>query len=103
VIRNVVMIRLRGDADPATVDEVIAGLAALECPGTRSYTIGRDAGLREGNWSIAIVADFVDADAYRAYDLDEEHNRLRARLGPLTEAIARCQFEVGDAATTPTG
>jgi hypothetical protein len=36
------------------------------------------AGLRDGNWSFAIVTDFTDADPHRAYDQDEEHNRARA-------------------------
>ena len=48
----------------------------------------------DGNWSFAIVADFSDADAYRAYDQDEQHNRARAGLLPMTEQIARVQFEM---------
>ena len=66
----------------------------LNCPGTLSYTIGNDLGLREGNWSFAIVADFTDAEAYRAYDHDPEHNQARAGLIQLTEQIARIQFEM---------
>ncbi len=56
--------------------------------------VGDDFGLHDGNWSFAIVADFTDADAYRAYDQDEEHNRARAGLLPMTEQIARVQFGV---------
>jgi hypothetical protein len=59
-----------------------------------SYVIGDDLGLRDGNWSFAIVADFADAAAYRAYDRDEGHNRARAGLLPMTEQIARVQFEM---------
>ena len=94
MIRNVGMVKLRDDHDRAAVDAIIEGLAALACPGTLAYTIGRDLGLREGGWSFAIVADFVDVDAYRGYDLDGEHNRLRAELQAHVEAIARVQFEV---------
>jgi hypothetical protein len=32
------------------------------------------------------------------YDADAEHNRLRGLLAPMTERIARCQFELPDAA-----
>jgi hypothetical protein len=32
--------------------------------------------------------------AYRACDQDEEHNRARAGLLPMTEQIARVQFEM---------
>ena len=95
MIRNVVMVQLKADHDRAEIADLMDRFAALDCPGTISYTIGADAGLRDtGNWSFAIVADFVDADAYRGYDEDEEHNRLRARLKPMTEQIARLQFEL---------
>lgn len=56
--------------------------------------IGDDLGLRDGNCSLAIVADLADADGYRGYDKDEEHNRARAVLLPMTEQIARVQFEM---------
>lgn len=94
MIRNVVMVKLRDDHDPAWAADLRARFAALDCPGTVSYTTGPDMGLRDGNWSFAIVADFTDVDAYHAYDADEEHNRLRAELAPQTEQIARLQFEL---------
>jgi hypothetical protein len=94
VIRNVVMIRLDPDHDPDAVRDLMVRFAGLDCPGTLSYTIGADLGLREGGWSLAIVADFVDVDAYRGYDADVEHNRLRALLAPMAQETARVQFEV---------
>jgi hypothetical protein len=94
MIRNVVMVKLRDDHDPERVAELRAGFAALNCPGTVSYTVGPDLGLREGNWSFAIVADFADVESYSGYDADEEHNRLRGELAPHVETIARAQFEL---------
>jgi len=94
MIRNVVLVKLKADHDAAKVAEIQEGLRRIECLGTLRYTLGDDAGLRDGNWSFAIVADFEDRDAYRAYDQDPEHNRLRARLAPMAEHIARVQFEV---------
>ena len=96
MIRNVVMVELEPDADPEKVDEIQAGFRALNCPGTVSYTIGNDLGLRDGNWSFAIVADFTDEAAYRGYDADAEHNRWRAELKPLVRSIARTQFSLPD-------
>ena len=56
--------------------------------------VGVDAGLREGNWSYAITADFIGEESYRRYDLDEEHNRVRREMfAPLSDEIARVQFE----------
>ncbi|MDQ2812746.1 MAG: Dabb family protein [Actinomycetota bacterium] len=94
MIRNVVLVKLKTGADAAEVAEIQDGLRNLRCPGTVSYTLGDDLGLRDGTWSFAIVADFTDMASYRAYDLDAAHNRYRARLGPLTEQIARVQFEL---------
>jgi hypothetical protein len=94
VIRNVVLVKLKAGADAAEVAKIQDGLRNLDCPGTVSYTLGNDLGLRDGTWSFAIVADFTGEAAYRDYDLDAEHNRLRALLGPLTEQIARVQFEL---------
>jgi hypothetical protein len=94
MVRNVVMIELKPDADRAAVAGIQDGLRALNCPGTISYTLGDDLGLREANWSFAIVADFEDEAAYRAYDQDAEHNRLRGLLAAQAERVARVQFEI---------
>lgn len=95
VIRNVVVVRLKPSCDSAVVDGLLARFRTLNCPGTLAYTVGTDAGLRgTDNWSFAIVADFADVESYRAYDLDEKHNRVRADLGALTDEVARVQFEL---------
>jgi Stress responsive A/B Barrel Domain len=59
-----------------------------------NWTIGPDAGRRDGNWTMAIVADFADVESYRGYDADEEHNRLRTRMGSMAEEVVRVQSEV---------
>jgi hypothetical protein len=94
MIRSVVLVELKPGADPGEVAAIQAGFRGLDCPGTVSYTLGDDLGLKDGGWSFGIVADFEDADAYRGYDLDDEHNRFRARLAPLVDRIARVQFEL---------
>lgn len=94
MIRNVVMGRLKPDADTDLLDQGLAGIVALNIEGMRDVRVGRDAGLRPGNWDFSITADFEDVGAYRAYDEDEEHNRLRREIfGPLSAEIARIQFE----------
>ena len=103
MIRNVVMVRLKPGFDRGRVTELMEGFLGLDCPGTVSYTVGLDAGLRAGNWDMAIVADFTDPDAYGAYDADAEHNRLRGQLGPLAEEVARCQFVVQNPAAGAEG
>ena len=102
MIRNVVVGRLRAShtpeqaaADTAQLDQALAGIVALDLPGCVAVHVGRDLGLRAGGWSFTITSDWVDAEAYRAYDLDEEHNRLRHELfGPVCAEIARVQIEI---------
>jgi hypothetical protein len=94
VIRNVVLVKLAAGHDAAEVAAIQDGLRALGCPGTVSYTVGDDLGLRDGNWSFAVVADFADEASYRGYDADAAHNALRARLAPHAEQVARLQFAV---------
>jgi hypothetical protein len=94
MIRNVVVGRVRPDVPRAQVEKALAALVALEPEGCLDMRGGVDAGLREGNWSFSITADVTDADAYRRYDLEEEHNRVRRELfGPICEDVVRIQFE----------
>jgi hypothetical protein len=94
MIRNVVLVKLKAGYDAAELAKIQDGFRNLDCPGTLSYTVGDDLGLREGTWGFAIVADFQDVDSYRGYDQDAEHNRLRALLAPMVEQIARVQFKL---------
>ena len=101
-MRDVVLGRLRDGADEKLLDEALRGLLLLPMDGLVEMHIGRDAGLREGSWDYAITADFADADAYRRYDADEEHNRLRRELfDVLSQEIARVQFEIPDTPAQP--
>ena len=102
MIRNVVLGRLRPaedpaqrEADAALLQQGLAGIAALSFPGLVAMSVGTDLGLRDGGWSFAIVNDWQDADAYRVYDADEEHNRIRREIiVPICQDIARVQFEL---------
>ena len=94
MIRNVVLAKLKDGYDAAELAQIQQGLRELNCPGTVAYSVGSDAGLREGNWDFVIVADFTDVDAYRGYDADAEHNALRARLAPMVDQIARAQMDL---------
>ena len=92
-VRNVVVGRLREGADPALLDAALAAIAALDLPGLLAMHVGRDLGLREGGWDFAITNDWADEDAYRGYDRDEEHERIRReQFAPICEQIVRVQL-----------
>ena len=98
MIRNVVVGRVRPDVPREQVEEALAAILALDPPGCLDLRAGVDAGLREGNWSFSITADFVDEAAYREYDLEAEHNRVRRELlGPICADVVRVQFVTGPA------
>ena len=95
IIRNVVLGRLREDADRARLEEALAAMLNLDVEGLVEIRTGTDAGLRDGNWHYCITVDLTDADAYRRYDEEAEHNRLRREyFGPLSADIVRVQFAI---------
>ena len=99
MIRNVVVGRVRPGTDLSLVQKALDAIVALPVPGLLDVRVGLDAGLRPRAWSFAITSDFADADAYRAYDAEAEHNRIRREMfDPLCEEIARVQFPVQDPA-----
>ena len=65
-LRHVVLITLDDDCD---VDGLLDALRALpaQIPELRSYVVGRDAGISEGNATIAVVADLDDEAGLTAY------------------------------------
>ena len=85
---------------PGTSDEQVAALqqalAALPgaIPELRRYRTGPDAGLAEGNGDFAVVADFDDADGWRAYTTHPAHQRVIAEhiAAMLGERVA-VQYE----------
>jgi hypothetical protein len=96
VIRHVALIHFKPEATPQQVEDVVAGLRAIPFEGLLNLTIGRDAGLRNGNADLAIVADFVDEASCRAYDVDAEHSRVRRELlAPILASVERCQLRAG--------
>ncbi|MEN3299056.1 hypothetical protein [Pseudonocardia sp.] len=47
------------------------------------------------NATFAVMVDLPDEAAYRAYDLDAEHNRVPAELfAPIRERVDRIQFRI---------
>ena len=96
MIRNVVVGRVRSGVPAERVEQALQALRDLRVEGVELRLVaGQDVGLRPGNASYAIIADLPDEDAYRAYDLDEEHNRIRRELfAPISEAIERVQFRL---------
>ncbi|HYL08415.1 MAG TPA: Dabb family protein [Candidatus Udaeobacter sp.] len=95
MIRNVVLAKLKAGVTEDQVATAVETLRSMRTPGMISITVGRDLGLRDGNWDMAVVTDLEDVESYRIYDTDAEHNRIRREVvAPITERLERIQYEV---------
>jgi len=94
LITHIYVAKLKPGTDPAAVEAWQAAIATLRIEGMAGLEMGHDAGIRDGNDDVAITADFADEAAWRRYDTDELHNRIRAEYArPIVESQQRCQFE----------
>jgi Stress responsive A/B Barrel Domain len=95
MLRHIAVLRWKPGTTDEQVELIERGLAALpeRLPQLRAYAFGRDLGLREGNADFAVVADFDDEDAWRAYAQDVEHRRVIAELiAPVTDVRSAVQL-----------
>ncbi|AEA22916.1 Dabb family protein [Pseudonocardia benzenivorans] len=94
MIRNVVVGKVKDGVTVEQIEEALAAIRALSIDGVEmDVRTGVDLGLRDGNANFAITVDLPDEDAYRRYDADEEHNRVRRELfAPISASIDRIQF-----------
>jgi len=96
MFRHVVMLRWRAEATPGQRSAVETGLAALpgRIPEIRSYAIGADARVNEGNYDLVVVADFDDVDGYLVYRDHPDHQAvIREHIAPILADRAAVQHE----------
>lgn len=97
MLRHVVLFRWVEEATDDEKTAVAEGLGRLPplIPELRDYRFGHDAGLVEGNWEFAVVADFDDVAGWRAYRDHPEHRRvIDEHIQPVVAERAALQFEI---------
>jgi Stress responsive A/B Barrel Domain len=95
MIRNFAILKLRSEIRPDQIDALVEAMRRLEVKGMSGLVVHRDAALRPGNCDVLVVCDLEDDEAYRRYDSDEEHNRIRRELvAPITERAERIQVRL---------
>ena len=95
MIRNVVLFDVKEGTRPEQLDAIVRAMKAITFGGCRGWELVRDLRLRDGNMAYAFVSEFEDEAAYRAYDADPEHNRIRRELlAPIVAKLERFQYEV---------
>jgi hypothetical protein len=88
MIRHVALFAWTSEATAEQKARVATELRALRplMTGVSDYHVGPDAGLAEGNFDFAVVADFADEASYAAY---RDHPAHRAIIEQTVRPIAR--------------
>jgi len=94
MIRHVSVFSFKDGTDVADISRAVDHIRD-QVPGPIAFVYGPDAGLRAGNGGFGVSADFADEAAYRAWDTDPEHERIRREeILPKLAGVMRCQFRV---------
>jgi hypothetical protein len=97
MIRHCVVVTVSPDTSDADRDGIVEALRGLpaQIPEIRSYEVGADLGLRDGNADIAIVASFDDEAGWRAYLSHPAHLQvIDQHFAPHSTGRTSVQFEV---------
>lgn len=96
-LRHIILFRFNQAATAERVAALSAGLDSLtgSIGQIRSYTHGRDAGVRDGSWDYGIVAEFASVEDFHAYREHPDHQALvRDLLDPIT--VERASVQIAD-------
>jgi hypothetical protein len=96
MLRHVVLLRWAPEASDADKQSVRDGLAELPAaiPEIQHYVFGDDAGLADGNFDFAIIADFESRPDWQTYVSHEQHQRvITERIRPILQDRAAVQYE----------
>lgn len=97
MIRHVVLFTWTAEATDEQKLRVAVELRTLPplMTGLRAYRAGPDAGIAEGNYDFAVVADFEDTESYLAYRDHPAHRAVvEQAIGPIRAARASVQFQI---------
>ena len=97
MFRHVVLLQWTSEATDEQRAAVLDGLATLPgaIPEIHEYRFGPDAGVNEGNYDVAAVADFATVDDYVVYRDHPVHRAVIAeRIAPILAARAAVQYDL---------
>jgi hypothetical protein len=95
VFTHIAMFRIRPDVEEAEIERVRGRLLELPglVPGVKTFSVGRDAGISDGNWDMVVVAGFDDEAGYRAYAAHPDHHPVIMEVRAIIAERAGIQFE----------
>lgn len=95
MLRHIALFRFVPEATEEQRRRVVEELRALpaQIPALLDYRVGFDAGLAEGNFDLAVVADVADEAGYRAYADHPAHQAVATtHVRPITAERAAVQY-----------
>ena len=93
MITHIYVAKLKPDTPESKVIAWLDAIRGLDVPGMMDLRCGPDLRLRDGNYDVAITADFPDAEAWHRYNDDKLHNEIRQEHArPIVADQARVQF-----------
>ena len=96
MFRHIVLMAFTDEATDEHREAIADALGKLpdQIPELLSYRIGLDAGLNDGNYDMAVVADFADAEGYRVYAQNAAHQQVvNDLIRPVLSRRAAVQHE----------
>src|SRR5687767_13215841 len=95
MFRHVVLFTWKENAGEAELERLAEELRAL--PGVieeiRAFHVGADAGLKDGNYHFAVVADFDDPEGYYVYRDHPAHRVVvTEHVDPIVATRAAVQY-----------
>ena len=93
-LRHIVTLTFRDGTTERDAEAIAAALRELpeQIPELRSYVVGVDAGLSEGNASLAVVADFDSVEDWQTYRDHPAHQAvITQQIVPVLEGRSAVQ------------
>ncbi len=97
MIKHIVLLNWKQGVSKDQIDRVTAALSALkgELSALVSYEFGEDLGIYSGNADYALVAEFEDEAALKAYVGHPLHQALMSEVtGPIMDSFQSAQFQL---------
>ncbi|PHV66182.1 Dabb family protein [Williamsia muralis] len=98
MLRHVVLMNWNHELsveEAAEVKRVLDDLGA-QSPDVVAFSHGPDVGVRANGSDYALVADFDNADGWKAYSKHPAHDVVRGVMGKIVSDQAIVQFQIAD-------
>ncbi|NUP49394.1 MAG: hypothetical protein HOW97_19110 [Catenulispora sp.] len=95
MIRSILLLKFTPEATEAQIDAFATALSQVPFERRRHFEFHRDARLTDDAMDAAVIADFDDEEAYRAWLDDPGHHKVRSEfLDPIRKQRERLLFRI---------